>query len=368
MAMEIRRAPEDWFWVHNRWKTPHPNWLLGKYKRGIFVPENVGSNDLKPFRILIRASNWLGDSVISVPAVRAIKRGRPDAHITVLAPEKIAAVWRLVPEVDAVISLGKKSLWEAARLIRSVPKFDAGIVFPNSFRVALELWLAGVPRRVGYSGHGRRWLLNQVVRPRERKGPPPHQAEHYLDIARSLGVDAEIGEIAVAPSSGANAQRTRIGLCPGAEFGPAKRWLPERFAAVAAATGSEWVLFGTAKDSAVGEEIAAAMGDNCLNLIGQTTLEQLIEELQKCRLLLTNDTGTMHLATLLGVPVVAVFGSTEPSLTGPIGQGNHVVRHQVECSPCFLRECPLDFRCMKAVSVEEVARKIRDSRFEIRDS
>ena len=125
--------------------------------------------------------------------------------------------------------------------------------------------------------------------------------------------------------------------------------------------GGEWVLFGTAKDEEVGAQIAAALGGACLNLIGQTTLEQLIEELRKCRLLLTNDTGTMHLATLLGVPVVAVFGSTEPSLTGPLGKGNRVVRHHVECSPCFLRECPLDFRCMKAVSAEEVAAIIRDS-------
>jgi heptosyltransferase II len=356
IAGEIRRAPEDWFWVHNRWKTPQPNFLLQKYKRGLFVPESA--HDLKPFRILIRASNWLGDSVISIPAVRAIKSGRPDAHLTVLTPEKIAAVWRLVPEVDEVISLGKKSLWQARGLIRVQPRFDAGIVFPNSFRVALELWLAGVPRRVGYAGHFRRWLLNQVVRQRERNGPPPHQAEHYLDLARSLGAEAGLGELAIAPLPRAIAPANRIGLCPGAEYGPAKRWLPERFAAVAAVTGGEWVLFGTAKDGTVGAEIAAALGERCLNLIGQTTLEQLIEELGKCRLLLTNDTGTMHLATLLGVPVVAVFGSTEPSLTGPLGRGNRVVRHQVECSPCFLRECPLDFRCMKAVSVEEVARAV----------
>jgi ADP-heptose:LPS heptosyltransferase len=137
--------------------------------------------------------------------------------------------------------------------------------------------------------------------------------------------------------------------------------LPERFAATAAAIGGRWVLFGTARDEKVGAQIAATLGDGCINLIGRTTLEQLIEELRKCQLLLTNDTGTMHLATLLRVPVVAVFGSTEPSLTGPLGKGNRIIRHQVECSPCFLRECPLDFRCMKAVSAEEVAAAIRDS-------
>lgn len=354
IADEIRRAPEDWFWVHNRWKTPRPNLLLGKYKRGLFLPVKVEAKDLQPFRILIRGSNWLGDSVISIPAVRAMKRGRPDAHITVLTPEKIAAVWQLVPEVDEVISLGKKSLWQVAGLIRRQREFEVGIVFPNSLRAALELGLAGVPRRVGYAGHQRRWLLNQVVRQSERKGPPPHQVEHYLEIARSLGGDAEVGETVIAVEPPATVTTGRIGLCPGAEYGPAKRWLPERFTAVAAATGGQWVLFGTARDAEVGAEIAAALGDQCLNLIGQTTLEQLIEELRKCRLLLTNDTGTMHLATLLGVPVVAVFGSTEPSLTGPLGEGNRIVRHQVECSPCFLRECPLDFRCMKAISVEEV--------------
>jgi heptosyltransferase II len=358
IAGEIRRAPEDWFWVHNRWKTPRPNWLLGKYKRGLFIPEPVASKDLKPFRIVIRASNWLGDSVISIPALRAIKRGRPDAHVTILTPAKIAAVWGLVPEVDAVISLGSKSLWQAVRLLRGAPEFDAGIVFPNSLRVALELWLAGVPRRVGYAGHCRRWLLNQIVRKTERKGPPPHQAEHYLDIARSLGVEAVVGEIAVASRSPTVPAERRLGLCPGAEYGPAKRWLPERFAATAAAIGGRWVLFGTAGDEEVGAQIAAILGDGCINLIGRTTLEQLIEELRKCQLLLTNDTGTMHLATLLGVPIVAVFGSTEPSLTGPLGRGNRIVRHRVECSPCFLRECPLDFRCMKAVGVEEVTAAI----------
>ena len=242
IAAEIRRAPEDWFWVHNRWKTPRPNWLLEKYKRGLFVPETVGTKGLKPFRILIRGSNWLGDSVISVPAVRAIKHGRPDAHVTVLAPEKIAAVWRLVPEVDEVISLGRKSLWHAVDLIRNEPEFDAGVVFPNSFRVALELWLAGVPRRVGYAGHRRRWLLNQIVRKPERKGPPPHQVEHYLDIARSLGGEARVEEIAIPPRPSAKPAELRLGLCPGAEYGPAKRWLPERFAATAA---RDWRTVGS---------------------------------------------------------------------------------------------------------------------------
>ena len=152
----------------------------------------------------------------------------------------------------------------------------------------------------------------------------------------------------------------RIGLCPGAEYGPTKRWLPERFAEAAAKISAQlsaqWILFGTKNDTAIGQQIAATIGDCCMNRIGQTTLQQLIEELQQCRLLLTNDTGTMHLAALLGVPVVAIFGSTEPRLTGPLGNGHIILRHHVECSPCFLRKCPIDFRCMKAVTADEVAR------------
>ena len=150
----------------------------------------------------------------------------------------------------------------------------------------------------------------------------------------------------------------KIGLCAGAEYGPAKRWLPDRFAEVAAAVAAQrpvqWTLFGTAADAEVGKSIAEKIGENCVNRIGQTTIDELISELGDCRLLLTNDTGTMHLATLLQVPVVAVFGSTEPHLTGPLGSGHTVIRHHVECSPCFLRECPIDFRCMNAITSEEV--------------
>lgn len=356
---QIRHAPEDWFWVHNRWKTPKPNFLLTHYKRGVYVPPEMSVTDLKPFRILIRGSNWLGDSIISIPAVRAIKAGRPDTHITIVAPEKLAAIWKLVPEVDEVIPLANGSLFNAVRLIRQQPTFDVAVLFPNSLRSALEIWLAGVPRRVGYRGHYRRWLLNQILPDQQQPGPPKHQVHHYLDIARALGAPEVIGTISPnEQKSPQGAPHRRIGLCPGAEYGPAKRWLPERFAEVATAVSeqlsADWILFGTTKDAEVGAIIAEKVGDRCVNRIGRTSLDQLIAELRECELLLTNDTGTMHLATLLGVPVVAIFGSTEPSLTGPLGSGHRVLRHQVECSPCFLRECPIDFRCMKAVTVDEV--------------
>jgi lipopolysaccharide heptosyltransferase II len=356
IEQEIRREPEGWLWVHNRWKTPKPNFLLTNYKRGIYVPPGA---TLKPFRILVRASNWLGDSVISVPAVRAIKAGRPDAHITIAAPEKIASVWKLVPEVDEVLPIDAKKLFATVKAIRRQPRFDVAILFPNSLRAALEVWFAGLPRRVGFSGHRRRWLLNQVATEEPRRGPIQHQVYRYLQMARELGAPKDPPPMrGFLPRINANGAPAKIGLCPGAEYGPAKRWLPERFAEVALAIAEQhpvqWILFGTAADQEIGATIESTLGANCLNRIGQTTLDQLAAELSECTLLLTNDTGTMHLATLLGVPVVAVFGSTEPRLTGPLGGGHDIMRHQVECSPCFLRECPIDFRCMKAVSVEEV--------------
>lgn len=360
---QIRRGPEDFLWVHNRWKTPKPNFLLRHYKRGFYVPPDLPSEKLKPFRILIRAANWLGDSVISVPTVRAIKAGRPDAHLTILAPAKIAAVWKLVPEVDEVLPLNDVGVFGAAKLIRQQPPFDVAVLFPNSLRAALEVWLGGVPRRVGFAGHHRRWLLNQVVAEEPRTGPIEHQVYRYFRMARILGAaDGPPVLRKFLPRARTNGAPAKLGLCPGAEYGPAKRWLPERFAEVAKAVADarpvQWILFGTSADAERGAEIEAALGPHCLNRIGQTTLDQLITELGECALLLTNDTGTMHLATLLAVPVVAIFGSTEPRLTGPLGTGHSVIRHQVECSPCFLRECPIDFRCMKAVSVPEVVAEV----------
>jgi lipopolysaccharide heptosyltransferase II len=292
-------------------------------------------------------------------AVRAIKAGRPDAHLTIVAPEKIASVWKLVPEVDEVIGLTSRSLFSALRSIRRQRPFDVAILFPNSLRGALEVWLAGVPRRVGYPGHHRHRLLNQIIPERPKRGPIEHQVLHYLHIAQELGASVDLPPARLRLRRGkGNGATAKIGLCPGAEYGPAKRWLPERFAEVAnnvsAQRPVQWILFGTAGDAENGAIVAAAIGGNCINRIGQTTLDELITELGECALLLTNDTGTMHLATILGVPVVAVFGSTEPHLTGPLGSHHHIIHHQVECSPCFLRECPIDFRCMKAVTADEV--------------
>jgi heptosyltransferase-2 len=351
LERQVRRAPEDWFWVHDRWKTPRPNFLLGKYKRGVFLTENAR---LKPFRILIRSSNWLGDAVMSVPAVRAIKGGRPDAHVSVAVPEKLAPLWKLVPEVDEIIALPSKSVLTAARLFRRQPPFDVAILFPNSLRSALEVFLARIPRRVGFAGHWRRWLLNQRPRPAVPRAIV-HQTYKYFQLASLAGAKIE-PRFAAANSIKGDRAHLKLAMSPGAEYGPAKRW--PRFAEVAEEISArfpvQWILFGTSGDAVVGGVIAGRLGDKCVNRIGQTTLQQLIGELRDCDLLLTNDTGTMHLAALLQIPTVSIFGSTEPLRSGPLGHGHRILRHHVECSPCFLRECPLDFRCMHEVTSAEV--------------
>jgi lipopolysaccharide heptosyltransferase II len=289
-------------------------------------------------------------------------------------------MWKLISDVDDVITANTASVVSVVRSIRQQPKFDVAVLFPNSLRTALEVWLGGIPRRVGYRGHHRAWLLNQIVRERGKPRPPEHQARRYLRMAESLGAKADASSAGESPSltgivsfsrdassvpyspAALPTNPMRLGLCPGAEYGPAKRWLPERFAEAAGAVVAkypvEWVLFGKTSDAAIGEAIAKTLGERCVNRIGQTTLQQLIDELRTCRLLLTNDTGTMHLAALLGIPTVAIFGSTEPQLTGPLGNNHVILRHHVECSPCFLRQCPIDFRCMKAVEVNEVVNRV----------
>ncbi|MBV9008986.1 MAG: lipopolysaccharide heptosyltransferase II [Verrucomicrobia bacterium] len=357
---QVRRAPEDWFWVHNRWKTPTPNFLLARYKRGVFLPEEDVA--LKPFNILIRGPNWLGDAVMSVPAVRAIKAGRPDAHVTIAVPERIAPMWKTVVEVDDVIALRRKSVWSAARAYSRGTHFDVAVLFPNSLRSALEVFLARIPRRAGFAGHNRSWLLNQISLETRACGIV-HQTYRYLELASTLGASVQPQFPAARPVR--RHGTLKLGLCPGAEYGPAKRWLPERFAEVARAISAkfsvQWILFGTSKDTAIAAEIATAISENVENRIGKTTLDQLIAELRECDLLLTNDTGTMHLGALLQVPVIAIFGSTEPRKTMPLGAGHRVLRHHVECSPCFLRECPIDFRCMHAVTTGEVVRAIEQT-------
>lgn len=294
---------------------------------------------------------------MSAPAVRAIKAGRPDAHVTILTPAKLADFWKTLLEVDEIIPITRgEGVLAVAGKIRG--RFDVAFVFPNSVRTGLEVWLAGIPRRIGYKRPWRGRTINAIV-PEPKPGPMKHEARHYLAMARYAGADIS-GALRAQPAGARPAQGGRLvlGLVPGAEYGPAKRWMPESFGAVARRVreeaGVEWRIFGVEGDRPVADIIAGSLGGECENLAGLTTLAELIERMRECRLVLSNDTGAMHLAAHLGVPVIAIFGSTEERLTGPMGPASRVLRHHTVCSPCFLRECPLDFRCMRAVTVEEV--------------
>ena len=365
----IRESPADWFWVHNRWKTPKPNFLINSYKRGMVLPDGMEVGDLKPFRILVSSPNPLGDACMAIPAVRAIKRGRPDAWLAVLVHNGIADVWRTVDEVDEVITKERReATGDVGDRIAATAAFDVAILFPNSPRSAMEAKRAGIPRVIGYRGKLRKRMIHQII-PEPEPSPTVHHVNHYLDVADRCGADADDPTIfdppwpRVEPDSGL----IKIGLCPGAEYGNSKRWPLEKYADAAERASQdidgevEWQLFGSPGEVEIGEKLAAMLEGRVRfqNRIGKTTVEELMKEMHACAAVLTNDTGTLHLAAYLGVRVVAVFGSTDPTWTGPLGHGHRVVRHHVECAPCFLRDCPLDFRCMDSVGYEEVATEVK---------
>ena len=371
LESEIRHSPADWFWVHNRWKNFVPDFLLLHFKRGIHLPAGMDSSELQPFRILIRSSNWLGDACMAVPAIQAMKLGRPDLHITILSPSKLAPIWREVKEVSSVLEIPPDSSpWKVARLIKASGEYEVAFLLPNSWRSALEVWLARIPMRLALETHRAKRLLTRTVPLPRQLHPTIHQTQALLSAVRRLGgpeTALPIPRVRTTPPG-----PLRIGLCPGAEYGPAKRWPLERYRAVMEKISSKhnltWVIVGTAKEASLGEQLAKDFPGNVENLCGKTTLPELIAELKQCHLLLTNDTGTMHLGDLLGIPVVAIFGSTEPSLTGPVGETtppHRILRRKVECSPCYLRTCPIDFRCMNEITVEMVASAVQEALREV---
>lgn len=362
MEMLIRRAPEEWYWLNDRWETPPGDFLFGRAGWPVEYASGMESPPLKPFRILVRSPNWLGDACMAVPAVRALKNSRPDAEIAVLCNDNLQELWEHVRHADRVIIKAKKGglLRVAARISREGP-WDAGILFPNSPRSAMEMKLGGVPLIAGYGGRGRSLLLHRRIREREKPAPPEHHAWRYLRIVEALGAHStDPGLFAPREHQPAETGRWRIGLCPGAAYGDAKRWPVERYAGVVARLHErlggkvDWVIYGAPKEQAIALRLQESCPVPMENLVGRTSLSELIENLKTVHTLITNDTGTMHLAALLGVKTVAIFGSTEPALTAPLGPGHEVLRVHVDCSPCFLRECPRDFRCMIAIREEDV--------------
>jgi len=358
-------------------------------------------------RILVRSTNWLGDAVMSTPALTRLREKFPAAYITVFTHEKLRDVWLHHSAVNETITFGGSEVFFAVIKKLRAGKFDIALVLPNSSRSALEVWAAGIPQRIGYARPWRNFFLTHAVPTRPgheamhkrtpdevkqliaqpTQNPKPetrnfsaHQIHEYLYLIGTLGakteplppqlfVTAEEIEAAKKKFGLSGITQPVFGLNPGAEYGPAKRWPVERFIAAAKEIQQRmnciWVLFGGKGDVALTSQIESEIQNSKFemkNLAGQTSLRELMAVLSQCRLLLTNDTGPMHVAAALGTPVVVPFGSTSPELTGPGLPGdakNRLILADVPCAPCFLRECPIDFRCMKSISVEQVVEAVQ---------
>jgi len=318
-------------------------------------------------KILVRATNWIGDAVMSLPALRALRATYPKAQITLLAKPWVKQLYEAERSIDAVIELDPKANWKQARALRT-EKIDLAILFPNSFDSALQVFLTGATRRIGYARDARSFLLTDAI-PIPKSGDiPKHERFYYLELLRRSGLINELPTASEIHLDGAEAaaQRGRrvfeargvklpvIGVSPGAAYGSAKRWLPERFAEAAArlAEGGSIAIFGSAAERSMCAQVADACAGH--NFAGTTTLREFIDLTAACQLFLTNDSGAMHIAAGLGVPSLTVFGPTDETATGPSGSNARIVREPVECAPCKLRECPIDHRCMTRVTVESV--------------
>lgn len=314
--------------------------------------------------ILVRATNWVGDAVMSLPALRAIRERFSTARISVLAKPWVADLYGRESFIDEIILYSGESPWRTGHELR-VRKFDCAILLQNAFEAAWIAWLARIPTRIGYKRDGRQLLLTHAVNVPKPGEIPRHERFYYLELLRRAGLIDGLPESEAIRLSGGGAipnGRRVIGVSPGAAYGTAKRWLPERFAAAAGelakARGASIALFGSNTERELCEEVAQRLnGYQVTNYAGQTTLAQFIDLASGCELFLTNDSGSMHIASALGVPTVAIFGATDDTTTGPTGSKARVVRHPVDCSPCLLRECPIDHRCMTGVSVERVVKE-----------
>jgi heptosyltransferase-2 len=331
-------------------------------------------------KILVRATNWLGDAVMSLPALRALRQRFPDAEITILAKPWVADLYGREPFCDRMIPYTPKTLgekWDAARAL-APEGFDCALLLQNAFEAAAVAYIAGIPERIGYARDGRSALLTRAI-PVPRRGEiPRHERFYYLELLHRAGIlDAlpdndriQLDGAAAARASGIarfhalKMGATVVGMSPGAAYGTAKQWLPERFAAaadqVASELGAGVAIFGSAAERELCGQIAATLRAPAHNFAGETTLAQYIDLAAACRVYLTNDSGGMHVASALGVPTVAIFGATDDIGTGPTGPLSRVVREPVECSPCLKRECPIDHRCMTRVSADRVAQVALD--------
>lgn len=327
-------------------------------------------------RVLIRGTNWIGDVVMTFPAMAAVRATLPKARITVLVKPWVADLVRMHPAVDDVLVYERPGRHEGLRGILRLAgelrarRFDAAILLQNAIEAAIIARLAGIPVRAGYSTDARGLLLTHPVR-LEPAMKTVHQSLYYLGMLEALGFEAAGTAVPLAPTEaqrqaaqehlarlGIAGRRPVVGMAPGAAYGPAKRWFAGRFAALADRLAGRYdcpvLLFGSTGDRASTEAVQSAATTALVDIAGTTNLSDAIALIACCDLFVTNDSGLMHVAGALGVPTVAIFGSTNPKTTYPLGERTVLIRRPVDCSPCLKQECPTDFRCMDLVTVDEV--------------
>lgn len=331
-----------------------------------------------PANLVVRVPNWIGDAVMCLPALMDLRDHFSHAKITVLAKPAIGDLLNGHPAVDEIMVIPQecKGGLGLVKLIRRVKKrqFTQAVLFQNAFEAAILSWAAGIPSRIGYATDGRSCLLSESIPP-----PPPtlHQTLYYQHlvtrITRSTGkkrtpqlfLAPEVTQACVRkfPDVFSSSNRIMIGINPGSVYGSAKRWMPERFAEVGdrlveevGPTLARCVVIGGKGEEVLGQYIARRMQYPPIVLSGKTSIQELMGVLARCVVLVTNDTGPMHVAQALGVPVAAIFGSTDSSSSGPLGESQGMVKASVRCAPCFLRACPIDHRCMTQVSIEQVTK------------
>jgi heptosyltransferase-2 len=326
-------------------------------------------------KILIRATNWVGDAIMAIPALRAVREHFPQAHIAILARPYVADIYRHQQVADELIAYDAKGVHSGFRGRERLAgelragKFDTALLLQNAFDAAWLAWRAGIPRRIGYARDGRSILLTDAI-PVPRAGEIPlHEKFYYLELLRRAGWLPELRDekfihLSVPAEKLSAAEQTllaagskpnvlRIAVGAGASYGSAKCWPPQRFAEtlniLQPAVDADVILFGTEAELAVTRAIAANLRKPPVDLAGKTVIADLPALLARCSVFLGNDSGAMHVAAAVGLPVVAVFGPTDPLGTAPVTTRATIVQEQPYCSPCFLRRCPTDHRCMTAV-------------------
>jgi lipopolysaccharide heptosyltransferase II len=323
--------------------------------------------------LLVRAPNWLGDAVMALPAIAAVRQAYRAASFVIAAPASIAPMFEFASEVcpDEILVVDRA---REQTLIRDA-RADAVLLLPNSFRSAWTARRAAVPERWGYAASGRSWLLTRAVK---RAGRRVHHARYYLELVRGLGIDAaeRAPRLEATPAvldradallrdSGIAPGSRLVGFAPGAAYGNAKRWPPDRVADVMgrlARDGCAIVMLGAAADRGTGRAIESSLppGVTIANLIGRTDLRQLVGVVARCSAFVSNDSGAMHVAAALRVPLTAVFGPTDERVTSPVSDAPaEVILRDVFCRPCMLRECPIDHRCMKRIAADDVLASVQ---------